>query len=128
MDGSEHIDAAGTMTSAKQTLEAVSSELDRTDVYLTRLEDVLVALIQTTEFEVTPEQKSTLQEIDLLSQTLQGLSKYLISLASELGDETKVNIGPAIAALSLAAMKKRLDKSADLNEIGEEISGKVDMF
>lgn len=116
------------MTSAKQTLEAVSSELDRTDVYLTRLEDVLVALIQTTEFEVTPEQKSTLQEIDLLSQTLQGLSKYLISLASELGDETKVNIGPAIAALSLAAMKKRLDKSADLNEIGEEISGKVDMF
>ncbi len=128
MDGSEIIKNNSAYPAASEVLGAVAGELDRTETFLEQLEDVLVALVQTTGFEITSEQKSTLQEIDLLSQTLRGLATYLRDVSSEMSDSIQIDTTGAIDGLTLAAMRKRLDCSPEGKAKGAETSEVIEMF
>ncbi len=128
MDGSEIIKNNPAYPAASEVLGAVAGELDRTETFLEQLEDVLVALVQTTGFEITSDQKSTLQEIDLLSQTLRGLATYLRDVSSEMSDSIKIDTTGAIDGLTLAAMRKRLDCSPEGKAKGAETSEVIEMF
>ncbi len=128
MGGFDIIEDEPPFPAAREVLGAVAAELDRTEPFLEQLEDVLVALIQTTEFEISAGQKSKLQEIDLLSQTLRGLANYLRDVSSELSETVHIDTSGAIEGLSLAAMRKRLDCSADAKTKGSDTGEVIEMF
>ncbi|MDU8912385.1 chemotaxis protein [Aestuariicoccus sp. MJ-SS9] len=98
----------------REAIALLGEEIARLSQRLLRLEDGIEALC-TDDGVTRSDALKHLQEIDVLVQSAEALAGYAQSLASRIGDETPVDIGPLLNALPLRDLANRLG--------GEEAEG-----
>lgn len=75
---------------------------------LDRLLDLIEPIESALERADLAADRTVLQNIDLVIQTIQAMSGFLSKIATETADTTKVDLAPALALVKLEATRNRL--------------------
>jgi hypothetical protein len=87
-------------------LDRIDAELRRCRSLLERIEEEVLPLVS---HPIAPTLRAALQDIDLLSQCLDDISRSVLGVSHALDPQTKLNISAIMASIRLQDMRIRLE-------------------